>query len=178
MVCNAPYCCSPSPSLPVSTCRPRSFRNTGPSCRARNSAYVADSGFSSFNSLRTAPTSSLPRNRFKSPPTPPRQDLPRMPRFRPHGLSRNRQPASLSQILEENQNHHFPRANWHRCPAFGPVTPGQFLPLWSAAVLVPALPRVASADHPRGDFLLALPRILLPLSNNPFALNARRAAFH
>src|SRR2546421_4035138 len=102
-----------------------------------------------------------------------------MPRCRPRGLSRNRQPASLSQILEENQNHQFPRANWHHGPAFGPVT---VRPV-SAALECGSLAAGASAggpcaDHPRGDFLLALPRILLPLSNNPFALNARRAAFH
>src|SRR2546421_1987259 len=102
-----------------------------------------------------------------------------MPRCRPRVLSRNRQPASLSQILEENQNHQFPRANWHHGPAFGPVT---VRPV-SAALECGSLAAGASAggpcaDHPRGDFLLALPRILLPLSNNPFALNARRAAFH
>src|SRR5712664_399604 len=100
-----------------------------------------------------------------------------MRRCRPRGLSRNRQPAPLSQILEEDQNHHFARANWHRCPAFGPVTPGQFLPcaLWSAAVLLPLLPRVAHALTSRVAILPSLPpRILLPLSNNPFALNVRR----
>src|SRR6266480_1784202 len=53
----------------------------------RNSAYVEDSVFSSFNSLRTAPTSSLlaiASNHHR----PRRQHLPRMPGCRPRGLSR------------------------------------------------------------------------------------------